>query len=88
MSERSTATMERQIWDLLPNEVAVRELKAVPMSPRHVHATLPFGYESIRKAMHRMRTDGVLAMERDGREFLYSQKEGANPPFDGRGGRR
>jgi biotin operon repressor len=54
MNQRSTDTMERQIWDLLPNEAAVRELKAVPMSAQHIAEALPYAYQSIRKAINEL----------------------------------
>jgi hypothetical protein len=83
MNERSTDTMERQIWNLLPNEEDVHDLKAVPMSPRHIADVLPYAYQSIRKAIKRIRDS--LVMERDGTQFLYARKTGAKPPSDRRG---
>lgn len=86
MEKGNGETMQRKIWDALPDE---HDVNAIFLCAVDVYRKIPFRYASVRKALHRLKRDGFLVMQRCGRDYCYARKDGAGaPPIDDRGGLR
>lgn len=56
----------------------------VPVTPQEINAEVPIGVESVRAVLKWLHQTGRAMQQRNGRQFAYALKAGADRPIDGR----